>query len=137
MADILAVIMRWLHISAVAALIGGAIFGRFVAAHATGTLNPETKEALWEDMAAHFKPVVYAAVAALVLSGLYNILAHPGHSMPYYVLLGIKLLLALHVFAVMLLGVQRNNKRRVRMMAGAAFSGLAIIAISAYLRRNF
>jgi uncharacterized membrane protein len=137
MGDILAVIMRWLHISSVAALIGGAIFGRFVAAHAIGTLNPETGEALWEDVAAHFKPVVYAAVAALVVSGLYNIIAHPGHSLTYQILLGIKLLLVLHVFAVMLLGVQRNARRRVRMMAGAAVSGLVIIAISAYLRRNF
>jgi uncharacterized membrane protein len=137
MGDILAVIMRWLHISSVATLIGGAIFGKFVAGNATDKLNPDAKDKLWEDMAAHFKPVVYAAVAALVLSGVYNIIAHPGHSLTYQILLGIKLLLALHVFAVMLLGVQPNNGRRVRMMAGAAFSGLAIIAISAYLRRNF
>jgi uncharacterized membrane protein len=137
MADILAVLMRWLHIGSVAALIGGAIFGRFVAAQAADTLNPETKDALWEDMAAHFKPVVYAAVSALLLSGGYNIVSHPGHSATYLILLGIKLLLALHVFAVMVLSVQPNNKRRVRMMAGAAISGLAIIAISGYLRGNF
>ena len=98
--------MRWLHISSVVTLIGGAIFGRFVAAHATDMQNTQTKQALWEDMAAHFKPLVYAAVAALLVSGLYNILAHPGHSMKYHILLGVKLLLALHVFAVMLLGVQ-------------------------------
>src|SRR5579883_3451751 len=135
MGDILAVIMRWLHISSVAALIGGAIFAKFVAGRATNLMNPENRDALWEDMAAHFKPVVYLAVAALAVSGIYNILAHAGHSVLYHVLLGIKLLLVLHVFAVMLLGVQANNKRRVRMMAGAAISGLVIIAISAYLRR--
>ena len=137
MGDILAVIMRWLHISSMAALIGGAIFARFVAAHATGLMNAENKEALWEDMAAHFKPVVYLAVAGLTITGIYNILAHPGHSVTYHVLLGIKLLLVLHVFAVMLLAVQANNKRRVRMITGAAISGLVIIAISAYLRRIF
>jgi uncharacterized membrane protein len=136
MGDVLAVIIRWLHLSSVAALIGGAIFAKFVAAHAAATVK-ESQESLWEDMAAHFKPVVYAAVAALVLSGIYNILAHPGHTVTYHVLLAIKLLLVLHVFAVMLLAVQRNNKRRVRMMAGAAISGLIIIAISAYLRRIF
>ena len=137
MGDILAIVMRWLHISSMAALIGGAIFGKFVAGQATDTLNPDTKDKLWEDMAGHFKPVVYAAVGGLVVSGIYNIIAHPGHSMLYQILLGIKLLLAWHVFAVMLLSVKPGNKRRVRMMAGAAFSGLAIIAISAYLRRNF
>ena len=137
MGDILAVVMRWLHISSMAALIGGAIFAKFVAGHATGMLNSESNTVCWEDMAAHFKPVVYAAVAALTVSGIYNILAHPGHSLTYHVLLAIKLLLVLHVFAVMLLAVQPNNKRRVRMMAGAAISGLVIIAISAYLRRIF
>jgi uncharacterized membrane protein len=137
MGDILAVIMRWLHISSVAALIGGAIFGRFVAAHAIGTLNPETGEALWEDVAAHFKPVVYAAVAALVVSGLYNIIAHPGHSLTYQILLGIKLLLVLHVFAVAFLITKPQNPRRARMMTGTLISGLIIVAISAYLRRIF
>jgi len=135
MGDILAVIMRWLHVSSVAALIGGAIFAKFVAGRATSTVSVDSREKLWEDMAAHFKPVVYAAVAALTVSGLYNIIAHPGHSVTYHVLLGIKLLLVLHVFAVMLLAVQPNNKRRLRMITGAAISGLVIIAISAYLRR--
>ena len=137
MGDILAVVMRWLHISAMATLIGGALFARFVAAHAIGMMNPENGEAMWEDVARHFKPVVYAAVAALTVSGIYNILAHPGHSLTYHILLGVKLLLVLHVFAVMLLAVQPANKRRARMMAGAAISGLVIIAISAYLRRIF
>jgi uncharacterized membrane protein len=137
MGDILAVVMRWLHISSMAVLIGGAVFGKFVAAHAIDMMNPENRDTMWEDVARHFKPVVYAAVAALTVSGVYNILAHPGHSLTYHILLGVKLLLVLHVFAVMLLSVQANNKRRARMMAGAAISGLAIIAISAYLRRIF
>jgi uncharacterized membrane protein len=137
MDDILAVVMRWLHISSVAALIGGAIYGRFMAGHACNCLSPDVSATVWESMAARFKPVVYAAVAGLLISGIYNVVAHPGHSVTYNVLLGIKLLLVLHVFAVMLLSVQRNNTRRARMMAGAAISGLVIIAISACLRRIF
>src|SRR5215470_2424824 len=118
MGDILAVIMRWLHISSVATLIGGAIFARFVTAHAINMANAESRDTMWEDVAVHFKPVVFTAVAALTVSGIYNILAHPGHSVLYHVLLGVKLLLVLHVFAVMLLAVQPNNRRRVRMMTG-------------------
>ena len=129
--------MRWLHVSSMAALIGGAFYAWFVAGRATERLNPESRDALWEDMAAYYRPVVYTAVAALLVSGLFNILAHGGHSLRYHILLGIKLLLVLHVFAVMLLSVQRQAKRRVRMMAGAAISGLAIIAISGYLRLIF
>jgi uncharacterized membrane protein len=134
---LLALLMRWLHISSVATLIGGALYGRFVAAAATETLNAESKEALGEQMAGRYKPLVYTAVAALVVSGIYNIIATPGHSTRYHVLLGIKLLLTLHVFAVMLLSVQPHAKRRARMMTGAAISGLVIIAIAAYLRRIF
>ena len=129
--------MRWLHIASVAALIGGAIFAKFVADHAAATLRGDSGRAIWEDMAAHFKPIVYAAVACLILSGIYNIIVNPGHSVLYHVLLAIKLLLVLDVFAVMLIAVRPNNERRVRMMAGAAISGLVIIAISAYLRRIF
>src|SRR5579872_6085058 len=95
MGDILAVVMRWLHISAMAALIGGALFAKFVAAHAIRMMNPENREAMWEDVAKRFKPVVYAAVAALTVSGIYNILAHPGHSLIHHILLAVKLLLVL------------------------------------------
>jgi uncharacterized membrane protein len=134
---LIAVLMRWLHIGSVVTLIGGALYGRFVAAAAADKLSAESREAMSEDMAAYFKPLVYAAVAALVVSGLYNLVAHPGHTPMYHMLLGVKLLLVLHVFAVMLLSTQPQAKRRARMMGGAAISGLVIIAISAYLRRIF
>jgi len=137
MGDVLAVIMRFLHISSVAALIGGAIYGRLVAATVAAKLSPDSGEALGEAVAARARIIFYVAVSGLVLSGLYNLIANPGHSVRYQVLLGIKLLLALHVFAVMLLSAQPGAKRRGRMMAGAAISGLVIIAISAYLRRIF
>jgi hypothetical protein len=52
-------------------------------------------------------------------------------------LLGIKLLLAMHVFAVTVLITRPRNPRRARMMTGAAISGLAIIAIAAYLRHIY
>jgi hypothetical protein len=52
-------------------------------------------------------------------------------------LLGIKLLLVLHVFAVSILIVQPKNPRRVRMLTGTMISGLVILAISAWLRRIF
>jgi uncharacterized membrane protein len=137
MADVLAVIMRWLHISSVATLVGGMIYGRFVVAPVIDTLPEGSKGGLDEGMAARYRALVYAAVAALVLSGLYNIFATPGHSPRYHMLLGIKLLLALHVFAVALLLVQPGAKRRTRRMTGVVISGLIIIAISAYLRRIF
>jgi hypothetical protein len=68
---------------------------------------------------------------------MYNLFANPGHSARYHMLLGVKLLLALHIFAVAMLATQPKNPRRARLLTGAAISGLAIILISAYLRRIF
>jgi hypothetical protein len=73
-------------------------------------------------------------MAGLVLSGLVNFLAKPGHSSTYLILFGVKILLALHVFAVAILIAAPKNPRRARQMFGVAVSGLAIILLSAYLK---
>jgi len=137
MAEVLNVIMRWLHIASTAALVGGLLFGRLVMAPSVASLAPEAGEKMWERAAAAFRPVVIAAICFLVISGIYNILSNPGHTPKYHMLLGIKLLLALHVFAVSLLITRPVNPRRVRMMTGTVISGLIIIAIAAWLRRIF
>jgi cytochrome bd-type quinol oxidase subunit 2 len=137
MAQALFIVMRWLHFSSIATLIGGIIFARLVMTRAAAGLPAETRGALAEKAAAAFRPLVAASIAGLVLSGVYNILSNPGHSVQYHMFLGIKLLLVMHVFAVSWLIVQPNNQRRGRMMTGALISGLIIIAISAYLRHNF
>ena len=137
MDEVLNVLMRWLHISSVATLVGGMIFGRFVMAASAESLAPEARVLLSERAAALFRPIMVAAMTCLIVSGVYNLLTNVGHSKTYHMLLGIKLLLVAHVFAVAILVGQPGNKRRPRQMAGAAISGLVIIAISAYLRRNF
>ena len=134
MADVIYVIMRWLHITSVATLIGGMIFGRFVMTQAAMGLSPESRVSFQDRAAALFQPLVFAAMGGLVLSGLYNLFTNLGHTPLYHALLGVKLLLALHVFAVAILVARPGNPRAPRMMAGAAISGMAIIAISAYLR---
>jgi len=137
MGDVLGVIMRWLHYSSLATLIGGMLYGRLVMVPASAVLAPDEREALADRAAVAFGPFVLAAICGLVFSGVYNILIHPGHTTRYHVLLGIKLLLALHVFTVALLIVRPRNKRRARMMTGVAISGLVIIAIAAYLQHIF
>ncbi len=137
MHEILVVSLRWFHIASVATLIGGLLYGRVALARAADVFAPESRSALEERAAAAFRPLVYAAVTALIVSGVYNIFANPGHSPRYHMLLGIKLLLVAHVFAVSLLLVRRDRPGRARLMASGAVSGLIIIAISAYLRRIF
>jgi uncharacterized membrane protein len=137
MPDVIGVIMRTLHIASVVTLLGGIVYARLIVWPGLRNAAPETRSAVEEATAAAFRPAAFAAIGGLLLSGLYNLFSNPGHSPRYHMLLGIKLLLALHVFAVALLATQPNNPRRARLLAGTIASGLAIVVISAYLRRIF
>jgi len=77
------------------------------------------------------------SMAMLVISGIYNLLSNPGHTLKYHVLLSLKLLLVAHVFAVAVLITQPGHPRRTRLMAGGAISSLIVIGIAAYLRRIY
>ena len=125
MADALFVIMRWLHLASMATLVGGMLYGRTV----------ESKSS--SGAASAYRPFVVAAMAGLVISGTFTLAMNPGHSPKYHIFLGIKLLLALHVFAVAFISTAPVNPRRARQMTGVVISGLIILAISAYLRRIF
>lgn len=137
MGDVPAVIMRWLHLASAATLAGGFFFGSLALRAGDKVLPPEGAASLSERAAALFRPWLWAAIAALIFSGIYNVLATPGHTTRYHVLLGIKLLLVAHLFASGIMAVRPQNPRRVRQMTGAFISGFLIILISAYLRRIF
>ena len=137
MGEALNVVMRWLHISSVAALVGGAFYGRWMMYTGLDALSAESRDAAGERAASQFRPIVFGAIGALLISGLYNIVSTPGHRPLYLLLLGVKLLLVAHIFAVLILAVRPKGQRRARLMAGAAISGFCVILISAYLRRIF
>ncbi len=137
MYEALGILMRWLHIASVATLIGGMIYGWLALVPAAEVLTADARRALTTRAAEHFRPLMFSAMAALLVSGGYNLAVTPGHHLRYYILLAIKLLLVAHVFAVGIVLVTRNPDHRGRLFGGAAISGLAIILISAYLRRTF
>jgi len=129
--------MRWLHLASVATLVGGFFFGSLALRAAAAALSPESAATLSEKAAARFRPWLWIAMAALIVSGVYNVIAMPGHSGRYRTLLIVKLLLVAHVFASGILALRPANARRIRQMTGAFISGFVIILISAYLRRIF
>src|ERR1039458_5393453 len=137
MFEALGIFMRWLHIASVATLIGGMLYGWLVLVPATGVLAAEARKALADRTAALYRPLVFGAIAALLVSGGYNLAANPGHHPRYYILLCLKLLLVAHVFAAGIVLVTKNPEHRGRLFGGAAISGLLIILISAYLRHTF
>jgi uncharacterized membrane protein len=136
MGEGLSVLMRWLHIASVACLSGGMIYG-WIAAGAAAALAPEARSELAERTAAAFRPLVILSIAFLAISGVYNLLSNPGHTLRYHIVLSVKLLLVAHVLAVAVLITQPHHPRRVRLMAGGAISSLIVIGIAAYLRRIF
>lgn len=137
MYDWLTIIMRWIHITSMATLVGGMIFGRLVMTHAINTVSPDARESLGDKAAMAFRPLVIGAIFGSIVSGIYRFLSSTGHSPNYHMVFGIKMLLVLHVYAVSILIVQPKNPRRARMMTGVVISGLCIILISAWLSRIF
>jgi uncharacterized membrane protein len=134
MPDSVTTLVRWLHLSSVAALIGGIFYARFVMNPASGALPSDARASLNNDAAKRFRPIAIAAMMILVLSGTYNFLYKNPRTVVYHALFGIKILLVLHVFAVTILATGPNNPRRARQMFGVAISGVVIILISAYLK---
>jgi len=135
MTDALNVIMRCLHIISVVVLIGGVLFARLVIVPALEPLAPKDRESLGESMAARYRSLLYLSILLLLGTGIYNLFMNLGRGPVYHALLGIKLLLALHVFAVGMLIVKPKNEKRTRQMTGLVISGVTIVAISAVLRQ--
>jgi len=133
MGEILTALMRWVHISSAVTLVGGILYARFVMIPSVA-LSHDAPADLEEKAAAHFRPLVFAAMVGLVISGIFNYLSKPGHSVLYSSLFGVKILLALHVFSVAILVTAPKNPRRARQLFGAAISGLTIVLIAAYLK---
>ena len=134
MVEILTVVMRCVHISSAVVLLGGIFYARLAMIPSEGELSPSDRDTLDEGAARHFRPAVFAALPGLVLSGIFNYLVKPGHSIVYIGLFCLKILLALHVFAIALLIAAPHNPRRARKLLGAAISGVVILLISAYLK---
>jgi uncharacterized membrane protein len=123
----------WLHIVAAALLIGGTLYARLAIQAAAATLSEDTAAKVNDTAAVRFRGWVLAAIIVLLITGVYNYMHTGAHSTRYHILLGIKLLLALHVFASALLALRPNNPRRGRQLAGAGISGVGVILIAVYL----
>jgi hypothetical protein len=73
--------------------------------------------------------VGYAAIGGILVSGVYIFLSKGPLPPDYQMWFGIKMLLALHVFAVTIL-----YKGKRRLLTGAVITGGLIVAIAGYLR---
>ncbi|HXN48833.1 MAG TPA: hypothetical protein VN893_19440 [Bryobacteraceae bacterium] len=143
MTEVVGILMRWAHIASAAVLIGGLVYARLVVAPMLQESSPEERGEALDGLGNRFRPLVYSAIGGLLVSGLYNLLTHPGHTPYYHAWFGVKVLLALHVFAAAALAVRSSRApseeeaRRLRRMSGAILTGMLAILIGAYLRLIF
>jgi uncharacterized membrane protein len=132
--DPIAVFFRILHILSAITLLGGVIAWRFAAIPAESVLANETRAKLGNATATAWRPWVWSAVAGLLISGIWNFLHKTGLTPVYHAIFGIKILLALHVFAAAILAARPDNPRRSRQLTGVVASGIIIVVLSAILR---
>jgi hypothetical protein len=129
----LVIFMRFLHIASALTLVGGAAAWAFAgtpAAAAGGDARTRVENAF----AAAWRPFAIAGILGILISGIFNFLRKTGLTPAYHAIFGIKILLALHVFAALILAARPDNPRRSRQLTGVVISGLLIVALSAVLR---
>jgi len=132
--DYLSVSMLALHVICAVTLLGGALAWRVAAIPGIQLLEAGTKAKVDNAIAAAWRPVVIASVLGLLVTGVYNLMHRTVQTKQFHMLFGIKMLLALHVFAVSYLATRPNNARRSRQLTGIVISGAAIVIISAAFR---
>jgi uncharacterized membrane protein len=132
--DALTIFMRFLHIISAITLVGGALTWRYAAIPAMAPLAEDTRSKLGDAIAAAWRPFVLSAIAGILISGIFNFLRKTGLTPAYHAVFGIKMLLALHVFAVLYIATGAHNPKRARQLTGVAVSGVVIVILSAVLR---
>ena len=135
-AAVLGVFMRWVHILSAMTLLGGFIYARFVVAPALASYPVGEASMLSNRTVNQFRPILYTAIVAILISGLYNYLTKPSYPPHYHMLIGIKFLFVLHIFATSVLYTipNANEGNRLRRLTGLVISGAIVLLISADLR---
>ncbi|MCL5005229.1 MAG: hypothetical protein M1404_01740 [Acidobacteria bacterium] len=139
----MATFAQWVHVSAAVVGVGGMGFMLFVLFPSVGVLNDEQRDLLMKFVLGRFRWVTWSVIFLLLASGLYNVrLVWFVPWGPYWKFLSIKIVLALVVFAIVLLltiplGILRKFRERRQLWLSVAFAlAMVVILISAYLRRG-
>ncbi len=132
--DYLSFVMLALHVLGAVALVGGAIMWRYGAVPGLQSVDEGIRSRVDSAIAAAWRPIAISAIGGLLITGIYNLMHRPVQTKTFHMLFGIKMLLALHVFAVAILAARPNNDRRGRQLTGIVISGVVIVVISAAFR---
>lgn len=140
----MATFMQWVHLMAAVVGLGGMGFLLLILIPSLPVLSAEQREALSKAVAGRFRWVSWSAMTLLLVSGLYNI-RHSYWEVPWgtaWKFLTVKIALSFALFAIVLgitvpfrLFEPLRVRRRVLLLV-AFILGVAVVLISAYLRRG-
>ena len=140
----MATLVQWIHVTTAVMGIGGVGFLLVVLMPSLKVLDAEQREALARAVLERFRWVSWSVIILLLASGLYNVREYYWRA-PWgraWLFLTIKIVLAFAVFGISLaltlpLGFFDRVRRRRKLWLAIAFgTGIAVIYISAYLRRG-
>lgn len=131
---VLNILMRFVHIISAITLLGGVLAWLLAVSPALATLAEETRRKVDNAITAASRPVAFSAIGGLLVSGIYNFLNKSNLTPAYHAVIGVKFLLVLHVFAVVIIALRPDNAKRTRQLTGVACSGVVIVILSAVLR---
>ena len=133
---VLAVLMRWLHITAAVTILGGFIYARYVIAPALASLPAGDSTSFSNRAISQFRPILYTAIVTILVSGLYNYLTKSSYPPHYHMVIGIKFLFVLHIFATSVLYTipNANEGNRLKRLNWLIIAGAMVLLISADLR---
>lgn len=131
--EVVALIVRWLHISAVVVAIGGAVFSRFVLSPAAGGLPDDAREQLLAAIRKRWAIIVHSCIMVLVLTGGYNWWRAYDAGVPsrYQMVFGIKFILVLGVFTIAIMLTSRRTY--FKSAQGARSSAAVLVAMAAVI----
>lgn len=125
--------LRWLHLVTACLLVGAAFFIAFLLPPATRELDESSKRLLEPRIRRGFKMLVHTCILLLLISGAYNLIVNRDayhRTLPLsHALLGLHVLLALAVFAVLLLVLARRETPRGYLTWVRVTIALLLVAI--------
>jgi uncharacterized membrane protein len=136
--------MQWIHLMAAVVGLGGMSFLVLILIPSVRVLSAEQREALSKAVAGRFRWASWSAITLLLVSGLYSV-RHSYWEVPWgtaWKFLTLKIVLAFGLFAIVL-GItipfrlfEPLRARRRMWLLVAFILGVAVVLISAYLRRG-
>lgn len=152
---IITLLLRWAHVLAAIAALGGLAFARFGLVPALAELDAATRERIHDAIRRRWLPWVIGAITVLLASGLANFLIFNGRvkaapefwgatwmrDTSYHALFGAKFLIALVMFyfASALVGrgagTQWVRNDRAKWLSVTLLLGLAVVLLSGWMRQ--